>query len=82
MPPTHARPSKIDRALAEDGVPFLVPKRQVAELLHCAPRTVERYVAAGRLQAIRTVPGKGSGRLLVPRASLAAFLETLTEGAC
>ncbi len=71
--------SHVEKVLAADGVPLLVPKKTVADLLHVHTRTIDRLIASRQLRAIRTTP-HGSGRILIPRAALAAMLEALGVG--
>lgn len=46
---------------------------EVAGELRCSPATVRRYIGTGRLRTVRTGHG-GSGRVLIPRAELDAFI--------
>ncbi|MCO5167629.1 MAG: hypothetical protein M9894_14875 [Planctomycetes bacterium] len=47
-----------------------------------SPHTLRRYVASGRLRALRTAaPGSRAGRVIVPRLALAQLLASLADAA-
>ena len=66
-------------ALAVDALPEFLTVLELAELLRQHPETVRRLLRDGRLRSVRINPA-GSGRRLVSRAALVAFLEARTVG--
>ncbi len=55
-----------------EGLPDPAPLAAVAERLGVRPPSVRRWIASGRLKALRTAPAKG--RVYVTRRALARFL--------
>jgi excisionase family DNA binding protein len=56
-------------------VSFLTPA-EVAERLRCSPRTIQRAIRAGELEAVR----RGPRQLLVPREALGVYLVKCAGG--
>ena len=56
-----------------DHLPSLLTVALVAQALHVCDRTPRRWIAEGRLRAVRTARG-GSGRVLIRKSDLIAFL--------
>ena len=63
---TTDREAEIDRLLARDGVPVLLGKARAARLLDCTTRTIEVYVARGRLKSLKA-DGRNSPALFLRR---------------
>lgn len=57
----------------------LLTSRQVAERMRTTVTTVNRWVAAGRLEPVLQVPGYRGARLFDP-ASIDAMTEGITSG--
>jgi excisionase family DNA binding protein len=57
--------------VAIDVEPRLVTKRELASILRCSERTVDRLRATGRLRAVQLVPG---GRVRFRRADVNRLL--------
>jgi excisionase family DNA binding protein len=58
--------------------PFLTAD-EVAELLRVSRRTINDFLAQGRLDSMKITPGPGSGRRLIPREAVAKFLSSATR---
>jgi len=59
-----------------EGLPRLVSVDQAADLFSCHPRTVKRWLADGRLRAVRTSGGR-SGRTLIPALEIERLLRVM-----
>lgn len=68
----------ITEALAD--LPPIVTVEEAADVIRTTRRNLYRMVAAGRLHAVKAAEG-GSGRLLIPRASLEKYLRRLDGAA-
>lgn len=64
-------------AEATKNCPPLLTAEEASELLRIHPRTLRRYVDAGRLASVRT--NGGAARLLIPSASVADFLAAAVQ---
>lgn len=58
------------------GMPALLTADEAATALRTSRRNLHRWIAAGRLRAVRGGSG-GSSRVLVPRESIKEFLASL-----
>ena len=63
---------ELDRSLANDGWGAILSKSNVAELLNCCTRTIERHVARGLLVPLANPATRGHVRFA--RRSVARFL--------
>lgn len=57
----------------------LYTPEEVAEVLHLKPGTVRKYIREGILTGVRTHPGGGSARRLIPETALQAFINKMKE---
>lgn len=64
--------SRLSQDLA--GEPALLPIPRVEEITDANRRTIFRWIAAGRLLAVKTHPDAKRGRTLVLKSSLIALL--------
>ena len=60
-----------------DVTPFVLTKRESAAMLRCDEKTIERYIAAGRLRAYRL----GNRSIRIKRSDLLALLEPVDDTA-
>jgi len=58
------------------GAPAILTAPEACAILRCGRRQLYRLTAAGRLQGVRA-HASGSARLLIPRASMEAYLRGL-----
>ena len=58
------------------SLPELLTAAEAAKALRTSRRNLNRWIASGRLQAVRGGAG-GSSRVLVPKAAVAEFLAAL-----
>jgi hypothetical protein len=80
--PATATPEWLADAL-RDAPPILTIE-EVSALTRLDPRSIRRFVAAGRIKTtlrstVGTGPTGGSARLLFPRAEVGRFLTTLVQ---
>lgn len=47
---------------------------EAMQILHCSERQVRRLIAQGRLRVAKVTNGRGSSRVLIPRAELEKLL--------
>ncbi|MGE0708401.1 MAG: helix-turn-helix domain-containing protein [Planctomycetota bacterium] len=66
----------LDPAIADAirDLPPVLDRERAADVLGVSPRTVSRWIRAGRLRALRLTPGAGSGGVRILRAELARLL--------
>jgi excisionase family DNA binding protein len=77
-PIAAAAPAWVTDATAH--LPPLLRINEVGAALRTHVRTVRRLIAAGRIRALRSREA-GSSRVLVPRAEVARYLQSLAGGA-
>jgi hypothetical protein len=58
------------------GLPALLTAAETAKVLRTTPRSIYKWCAMGRLGSVKR-PGGGNTALLIPKASLAAYLRGL-----
>lgn len=74
---TRETPNEIDwvtEALGDTAAILTAP--ETCKILRCGRRNLYRLIAAGRIQGLRA-HDSGSSRLLIPRASVEAYLRGL-----
>jgi excisionase family DNA binding protein len=63
-----------------NDLPPLVRTGEACKALRLSPRTLSRYVRAGRIAGVRAVHG-GSSRTFIPRAAIETYLRGMIGGA-
>lgn len=66
-------------AAAAAHLDSLISAKDAADFLGITPRTLRRYIAAGKIHALRTSP-TGSGRVRVLRSELVRALRVMAGG--
>jgi excisionase family DNA binding protein len=59
--------------ISSPDLPHLLTRAEAAQFARVSTRTIARWIAAKRLKAIKTHPGR-TGKVLVPKAALLAML--------
>lgn len=68
----------VEEAVA--GLPALLTAKEAAKVLRTTRRTLYRWLAIGRIASVKR-PGGDTSSLLIPKASLVAYLRSLEVAA-
>lgn len=58
-------------------LPVLCSVSEAADVFRCSTRTVQSWIAKGRLRSLRAIEGAGTSRVLIPKAEIERLV---TEG--